>query len=407
MPESNSLLRQPSHIRTFLLVVAAVAAPLLLAVFFAARSSPQWTPPDHVTGQMLIPPEFDAGRRHFRPETLTLRAAAALQPAAAPVVGTLAWRIGVGLPDQNPLYYNWPIPRPGWYLNWATPLTGQAGGFLGIGRRSTVAPPPASLGMEFTPMVRMRSGRLHPTTEELRALAANSPGLTWLIGNEPDIIWQDNTTPEVYAIAYHRAYTAIKAGDPTAQVAIGGLSQITPLRLAYLDRVWMFYRQLYGGDMPVDVWNMHAFVLREERDGWGANIPPGFEIVHRGQLWEVADHDNLALVEEQVRAMRRWMAAHGQQEKPLWISEYGILMPADYGFPPARVADFMAASFDLFRTLRDPATGYAADEQRLVQRWNWYSARDSRFAAGNLFDDFGEPTVVGKALSDYMVANGP
>ncbi len=406
MPESNSLLRQPSHIRTFLLVVAAVAASLLLAVLFVARDSPQWTPPDQVTRQALIPPEFDAGRRHFRPETLTLRAPAALQPAAAPVAGTLAWRIGVGLPDQNPLYYNWPIPRPGWYLTWTTPLTGQ-GGFLGIGRQSQVALPPANLGMEFTPMVRMRSGRLHPSTEQLRDLAANSPGLTWLIGNEPDIIWQDNTTPEVYAIAYQRAYTAIKAGDPTAQVAIGGLSQITPLRLAYLDRVWAFYRQLYGADMPVDVWNMHAFVLREERDGWGANIPPGFEVVHRGQLWDVADHDNLALVEEQVRAMRRWLAEHGQQEKPLWISEYGILMPADYGFPPARVSNFMTASFDLFRALRDPATGYAADDQRLVQRWNWYSARDSRYAAGNLFDDYGEPTLVGEAMSDYIVANGP
>jgi hypothetical protein len=105
--------------------------------------------------------------------------------------------------------------------------------------------------------------------------------------------------------------------------------------------------------------------------------------------------------------MRRWLAEHGQQEKPLWISEYGILMPADYGFPPAGVADFMTASFDLFRALRDPATGYAADDQRLVQRWNWYSARDSRFAAGNLFDDFGEPTLVGEAMSDYIVANGP
>jgi hypothetical protein len=67
----------------------------------------------------------------------------------------------------------------------------------------------------------------------------------------------------------------------------------------------------------------------------------------------------------------------------------------------------MAASFDLFEDLRDPATGLAADDHRLVQRWNWYSARDSRFAAGNLFDDYGEPTVVGEAMSGYIVANGP
>jgi hypothetical protein len=159
--------------------------------------------------------------------------------------------------------------------------------------------------------------------------------------------------------------------------------------------------------MPVDLWNMHAFVLREDRDSWGVNIPSGFEIVNTGELWDVDDHANLALVEAQVRAMRNWMAAHGQQEKPLWITEYGILMPAEYGFPPERVAAFMTQSFDLFATLRDPVTGFPADDQRLVQRWNWYSARDSRYPAGNLFDAHGAPTLVGAALSDYIVANGP
>ena len=121
------------------------------------------------------------------------------------------------------------------------------------------------------------NGRLHPSTADLRDLAARNRGLTWLIGNEPDVKWQDNTAPEVYAIAYHRAYEAIKAGDPTAQVAIGGISEVTPLRLEYLDRVWDFYRSLYGEDMPVDVWNMHAFMLPEQRGGWGVNMPPGFD----------------------------------------------------------------------------------------------------------------------------------
>jgi hypothetical protein len=237
----------------------------------------------------------------------------------------------------------------------------------------------------------------------LRELAASRPGLTWAIGNEPDVIWQDNTAPEIYAIAYHRAYTAIKAGDPTAQVAIGGVSQITPLRLAYLDRVWNFYLDHYGEPMPVDVWNIHTFVLREDRREWGVNIPPGFEIQHRGMLWEVADHDRLDLVEEQVWLMREWMAAHGQQEKPLWITEYGILMPEEYGFTAAAVQEFLVGSFNLFDSLMDPELGYPADNHRLVQRWNWYSARDSRFAAGNLFDNAGEMTRLGQTLRDYLL----
>ena len=154
--------------------------------------------------------------------------------------------------------------------------------------------------------------------------------------------------------------------------------------------------------MPVDVWNMHAFVLREERDSWGVNIPPGFTLEQSGRLWEVEDHDDLALVEEEVRLMRGWMAEHGQQDKPLWITEYGILMPREYGFDDERVIRFMLGSFDLFLNLRDEATGYPADDGRLVQRWNWYPTRDSRYSAGNLFDDYGRVTPVGQAMFDFL-----
>ena len=67
----------------------------------------------------------------------------------------------------------------------------------------------------------------------------------------------------------------------------------------------------------------------------------------------------------------------------------------------------MLGSFDLFLTLRDPATGYPADDGRLVQRWNWYPTRDSRYSAGNLFDDYGRVTPVGQAMFDYLAGAPP
>ncbi len=401
MSTGNWFARQPAYVRLFLWLLLAVSVLLVLLLSFVVTDSPEWVPSDSLVEDTLIPASADGARLHFTPSTLTLRPFESLAAAQLPAPYSLRWRAGANVPDVSPLYFDWPTERPGWYLNWNVNMDERPGP-LGLWSTIDMQLPDARLGMEFTPMVRMRNGRLHPPAAVLRELAARNPGLTWLIGNEPDVKWQDNTSPEVYAIGYHRAYEAIKAGDPTAQVAIAGISQVTPLRLKYLDRVWDFYRSFYAEDMPVDIWNMHAFMLREERGAWGVNIPPGFAIEQRGQLWNVEDHDNLSLVEQQVRAMRRWMADHGQRAKPLWITEYGILMPEEYGFDAERVTRFMLGSFDLFLNLRDAELGYPDDDDRLVQRWNWYSARDSRYSAGNLFDNYGQVTAVGQAMFDYL-----
>jgi len=392
--------RLPPHLRVFSYFFVGGVLILLIGLALNAGPPPEWTPSTNPLVDTLIPVD-DPSPPHGRPNTLTHRPIDTITPAPMAEPYSLRWRAGVGVPDGAVTYYEWPVDRPGWYLNWSTNYRTESI-FLGIGSRVRMEMTAPAFGMEFTPMIRVNNGRLFPDSQALRELARQNRGLTWLIGNEPDVRWQDNTPPEIYAIAYHRAYHAIKSGDPTAKVAIGGVSQITPLRLQYLDRVWEFYRSLYGVEMPVDVWNMHAFVLREERGEWGVNIPPGFYIEHRGELWEVADHDDLALVEQQVRAMREWMAARGERDKPLWITEYGILMPAEYGFEAERVATFLEGSFELFLTLRDPELGFAEDDNRLVQRWNWYSARDSRYAAGNLFDNHGHSTLVGDAYWAFL-----
>jgi hypothetical protein len=277
--------------------------------------------------------------------------------------------------------------HPGWYLDWRTQSA-----------------PPRPGGANYAQMIRLMGGRLGPDAETIAAVAQANAGSLWLVGNEPDVKWQDNIEPTTYARLYHEARTAIKTADPKAQVAIGGVAQPTPLRLQYLDAVLAAYQDQFGAEMPVDVWNVHAFILREERGSWGVDIPPGLPDAH-GKLYEIDDGDNMEIFRQQITDFRRWMAQRGYRDRPLIVSEYGILMPADYGFPPERVAAFLAATFDFFLTATDPALGYPADGNRLVQLWCWYAldASASRYPTGNLFDpQTGERTAVGEGWMTYV-----
>lgn len=293
----------------------------------------------------------------------------------------------MGFPLGHISTYEWGAGLPGWWLVWRTD------------------PDAAALSnSHFVQMVRLQQGDFSPDLPAIRQMAAAHPGTLWLIGNEPDVVWQDNATSEQYATTYGILYPAIKAADPTALVAIAGVSQPTPLRLAYLDRILAAYRAQYGAPMPVDVWNVHAFILREERGSWGVGIPPGMA-VEAGALYEIVDHDNLTIFKQQIVDFRRWMAERGFRDQPLIVSEYGVLMPASYGFPADRVAGFLIDTLDFFLTARDPEIGYPADEDRLVQAFCWYSAADTVYPTSNLFDPQTHTiTPVGEVFRAYVSA---
>lgn len=293
------------------------------------------------------------------------------------------WGVGVAIGPIS--RYNIDPLRLGWYLDW-----------------QARADPPRPGGLEYVQMVRLKGGVLRPDAETLAAIARANPGSLWLVGNEPDVKWQDNVEPAAYARLYHQACTAIKGADPTARVAIGGVSQPTPLRMRYLEAVLAAYREQFGAAMPVDVWNVHNFILREERGSWGVDIPPGLPD-DRGILYEIDDSGNLEAFRRQIWDFRRWMAAQGYGGWPLIVSEYGIPMPEDYGFPPERVVAFLRGTFEFFLTATDPALGDPADGYRLVQRWCWYSLDDTTYPTGRLFDpQTGAMTVVGEGWASMV-----
>jgi hypothetical protein len=261
------------------------------------------------------------------------------------------------------------------------------------------------------------------------------PGTLWLVGNEPDrAVIQDALYPQVYARAYHDVYHFIKARDPSADIAIAGLVQVSENRLEYLTIVWDTYKKLYGVPMPVDVWNMHAYAF-PERTFANSNIYAwvalgtnpnnalydsggNAALCGRDDVRCIAEHDDIDLLKEQITNMRRWMKARGQQQKPLIISEYGLLFPYvqdtptqcyiqdEFGgcFTEQRNIDFAKNSFNLLESYVDPALGYAMDDNRMVQQWLWFATRATEIEKYALVNRAGTAlTGVGRAFRDQVV----
>ncbi|MBC7222997.1 MAG: hypothetical protein H5T59_01750 [Anaerolineae bacterium] len=293
----------------------------------------------------------------------------------APLYPSPTDRLGFGVISR---ITDFPVARlrAGWYVNWGAAA-------------ETVHP----AGLQYAQVLRTDPAR-RPDPAWLAQAAQANPGALWLVGNEPDCCYggQDCMLPEDYAQVYHNLYTTLKAADPTAQVAIGGIVQATPLRLQWLDRVWQAYLTRYGTPMPVDVWNVHNFILQEKAGSWGCGIPPGIPATE-GMLYGLNDHDRLDYFAEQIVRFRTWMRDHGQQDKPLIVSEYGILFPEELGYPYPRVRDFMLATFNYFFSATDPTLGCPADGGRLVQQWAWYSLDDRSFEWGTTWSALADPAT--------------
>ncbi len=229
--------------------------------------------------------------------------------------------------------------------------------------------------------------------DALRGQVAANPGALWLVGNEPDRrSWptgdlsgwdgQDEMTPELYARAYCEIRREIRRVDPGAQTAIAGMVQGTPLRLKYLDRVWAEYPKVCGGRRlgdDVDVWNVHAFVLREAAlpcycntgETWGAEVPAGLSDC-AGRLYSAADNGSLTYLKQEIVDFRRWMRDKGVRNRPLIVTEGGVNL-GTYWLSTWQVKSIMNGMLDYVLNQRDSSLGYPIDGNRLVQQFLWWS----------------------------------
>ena len=301
----------------------------------------------------------------------------------------LSTRVGFGLPIARDAEIWAHRLGAGWYIDWT------------VQRRYPTQLP------EHWQMVRLARGCVAPSQEGIHWLATHYPGGVWIIGNEPDNIWQDNITPEEYAQVYHDLYYLIKEADPRASIAVAGVTQATSLRLAYLDRVLSAYEALYNEPMPVDWWTVHGFVLREERGAGGAEIPPGFFAVNKGASYEMVDSGNLGYFQEHIIAFRTWMFQRGYRNTPLALTEFGILISPKFGFTPEVVADYLWDTFTWLGEARDDQIGYPEEDNRLVQRWAWFSISDWLYPTSNLANlEADALTEIGQRFREYNLQQG-
>ncbi len=285
-------------------------------------------------------------------------------------------RLGVGL-VKNPLTtYAYKPLRLGWYVDWQAASTAPA---ANLEYYRTLRVHQNKLGglylpsYTISPQLTMQPGGLGP-------LVQANPGQVWLIGNEPDRPYsQDDVMPEMYAQIYHDAYHFIKGIDPTARVANGALVQPTPLRLQYLDKVLVAYQLQFDAAMPIDVFNMHAYMIDEAYRKAGADVPPGSTVL-TGTMFSEYDHLDATVFASLLTNMRQWMAARGYQQTPLVVSEYGALYPLwyldDFGLTQGDINQYLTDVNTWIDTARSTTYGYAPDDYRLVQRAAIYSLDD-------------------------------
>ena len=330
-------------------------------------------------------------------------AAAPEIPPTSSLIGSTNCRYGVAADYDQAAWL--PTVGAGWYINFGTASSAipdtEFVQFITIhqNKNGTIYLPSFTVGPALT-------------ESELGAVVDANPGHLWVVGNEIERVGQGDIYPDIYAIAYHDVYHFIKQRDPSAQVAVAALVQVTPARLAYLDLVWDAYLEAFDHPMPVDVWTFHLYILPEVMaDGvtpngianipLGVNEPPNppFSNWRResggsaaacaaNDVYCFAEHTDMPTFKQQVVNMREWLKEHGQQEKPLLLTEFSVLYPYildpggscfiqdEYGncFTPQRVSTFMQQTFNYLDgpESRDPNLGYSADGGRLVQQWLWY-----------------------------------
>ncbi len=219
----------------------------------------------------------------------------------------------------------------GWYHNWGISNSAPA-------------------GLAFFAIAGASGNTAAQQSAAIESNLANHPerypdGMVWLIGNE--VGWDFKFSPTEYAQFYHDWYTYLKGLNSTFEVGTGAIMPLVALYwgeggrlngIEWFTEVRGQYQTLYGGEMPVDWYNMHVYL---ENDYYGT-------------------------IEQFRQAIaNQWNG----RAKPVVITEIGSLQLGN----EARIPTFMTEIFDYLNSATSQQYGCTTDGNRLVQRWAWFA----------------------------------
>ncbi|MDP9342250.1 MAG: cellulase family glycosylhydrolase [Actinomycetota bacterium] len=204
----------------------------------------------------------------------------------------------------------------------------------------------------------------------------------WEVWNEPNESYFWNGTAGQYVGLLKAAYPAFKAGDPKAQVVLGGT--------AYNDTTWLQSMYKAGGKRYFDVLATHPYQGQ-------ADLPPETPDTDGTDIWLMS---HVAAVHALMEKMR-------DGAKPIWFTEFGwsahpnsgTEQPWNLGVTAAQQADYLTR-----------AIAYVGQNFPYVKNVFWYNDRDTDEGSPQQ-DNFGllthslDTTTAYTALQGYLGSN--
>ena len=209
----------------------------------------------------------------------------------------------------------------------------------------------------------------HFDREAVRMAIARHPGAWWLVGNEPNDPFQDNLSPAAYAAFYQRFTELALSTDRSCRLVPAGLANADwRWAQAFLDS----YVAQYKRAPTIAAWNIHNYMLEPDRD----------------QL-------DLQEFKERILSFRRWMTQVGDGNKPLMLTEFGVLFGTGLAGRPAEEPERV-------RVFVHEAVRWLAETEH-VQCWAWFANNTGGQFNGDLYLDNGELSSFGIFYRDALL----